>query len=562
MTPLRFFLICALLSCYALSHAEIPCKPNFTAEQSKHEINRLTTGSDQRILKTYKEGVLFSEEWHQDWPIRYMKYFYPNGILKSEGLMDNYKNVGTWHYYDTNGILIKTADYSTITLQFAKGYSEKQIKLLNRMSMKADSFILGKYGQRFIESNKVVCDHKYYSTTDPYDSREWMDIPEGTPYEFTFSYTMSVHDSLEFNLLYFDISADGSITADLWGMPPGVDSSGKCMFNVMYDDAVRIAQAYPFADSLIPKLRYSESGYYWNFYGPSTGTPNRYTYSVLSIDAITAKADTFRETSLCDHCEPVVYKKYYKDTSVIAPGYKIIYGDGIYLNVPETWIELEDYGKTSSYSKAKMWFGEGDTLRMRNTYGREDRLIPIKYAAIDYDERVWRTHPNYRHMPFKMGCAVPLNGTPEERAKRIACQREADSTYSADSLRVVHYNDSIRSDYEAKVAHDKSIQDSIRAAANRRQLLASRKQDVEDSLCSAFVGSFPDCLMQGRHVQLFVSLPDEYNPYWSIEMEVNNAHGGYGVGQTNYHFTADHLSEAQFYRMYAILKTARFLSYK
>ncbi|WMI64787.1 hypothetical protein RBH94_12030 [Aestuariibaculum sp. YM273] len=46
------------------------------------------------------------------------KYYFPNGFLKSEGMtFSNNQPIGTWKYYDSTGVLTRTAEYIKINNQ-------------------------------------------------------------------------------------------------------------------------------------------------------------------------------------------------------------------------------------------------------------------------------------------------------------------------------------------------------------------------------------------------------------------------------------------------------------
>lgn len=546
LLPLVFTLHCAVV------RAGISPLPNYTPEETRAHIKRLTAGTDQRITKTYKDGILFSEEWDQEWPLRYIRYYYPDGKLKSAGLMSSYNNVGTWTYYGWSGSKVKTADYNTMSQTFENRYNEPYLKIRLMMAARADSFVLAHFGQAFLDSFHVQCEQRFYSTATD-QTCQWMDIPEGKPETFSFYYVITIEDSIQMDLISFEINKEGKFRGGYKDLASCTDSLNRCAINVSYREAMHIAAEQHFPDST-PYLSWGETGYAWHFSGPATGTRNDQTFLAFSIDAGTGRIDSAHLVrAMCDHCEPVVFKKSYPDSMQVPEGYKRRNYSGVFMNIPSYWIELEEYGKTSAYSSVTYWFGNGDTVRIHETSG---------HTVKDLDFEVYEMQPRY---PAYNVLLIPRR--PEHiveyhthdkvelsEATRRSWRRE-DSLYRVDSAYVAHYNDSAQKAYYHFI-------DSMDNVKRQRAAYKAWQQHVSDSVMQIFHAAFPNDSTQGRPVSVSFSASQNHGADWSISMEINDPHGGYGVGQSNYYFHAGHLTEEQFWKILDVFCTARFLTYR
>lgn len=464
--------------------AQVPYRSNYSQAESTKIIDELTTADDAMIKRTYNEKMLLSVEWHQEWPLRYIQYYYRNGVMESDGLMDEYHNIGYWKYYDTLGNVVKYANYSNFTYEMANGQSvDPYYEKAKMMQAKADSFIVTHFGLEFVKNYKVTRVLQYYEGGS-YGS-QWLDPQQKAPREYSFWYNFYPDDTLEYDLLEVKIDAGGKFKEDFRGNPPCLEAGNTCHFTISKEEAIRKAQKWKFDYSDDPYFGHDENNYYWLFVGYYKGDRSEGSHREMKIDVETGKADTGTVFTWCDHCASTVYTQAVKDTLEPKPSYEKRSFLGVYLNVPNNWVQEHDYGKTSAYSNDYRFYNDTDTLYFKTVDG-----ILAKQQKMDYV------------------VSKDYYDTEEEYQKMLRIQEA--------------------------------------------------RQEREDSIRNIFRKQFPDGTVMGRPITLSMDLPTESRNDWSIGLEINDRHGGYGVYQTSYFFSATGLTEEQFYKFLEIFMTARF----
>ncbi len=533
----------------------------FSYSQTLDEIERLTLNIPTEVKRTYRNRILYSEEWCNsftvDDPLRFIRYYRPDGTLLSEGLLESYFPVGCWNYYDMTGNKIKMSDYSSMKSRWDGPGIEPYRLSVEKARHQADSFLNSRLGAtfyskyvRFSAKSTVICESR-----DGYaNSKNWLDVHDARPDWYRLFYSVVLNDSLWFDVLWFDVDTLGNISNYEVSVPDlSKTTRSDETFKIDCSLAMSMATEKQFKFDSPPTLVTSGTGFSWKFTGYYNGTPNRMLHRELWIETSTGKVDSTMVESTCDHCDDMIVKNAIDDTLSLNPGWRKLNFGGLTMNIPNYWSSMEECYKTGDYSSEFLFKGRGDTLLFRKSYGQKLKGLG---PAIGVNRLADQEHLSLKGPSF-VNCVTAIHAdwsAEKEAAARKELEECLDSRRKAEeSWR--HIEDSLNA---IEYAYSDSVAFvSMERARLRREEM--RRMEEGETIAREFKKSFPDGKIQGREFELQVTLPYQ-GKGWSVYFEVNDAHGGFGVGQKNYHFEAKNLTDERFQRMMEVFRTARFLT--
>jgi len=205
---------------------------------------------DKSIEKTDSSIItIFSDEWQgikriivyndlKKKPITYYSELYPETRtvkLKGKCYNDYDNRVGLWQHYTEDGKLIRTDDYNTGKTVSYKS-NDTLTNKFNNILLKADSFIIYHFGEKFFMKNVRFNSNTSDWNTGSYDWFEKRGIKD--PYNFMFDYNIVV-DNNHYPSIYFYIDSTGIV--DVTGFTNCLNQR-ECELKINYEDAILIAK--------------------------------------------------------------------------------------------------------------------------------------------------------------------------------------------------------------------------------------------------------------------------------------------------------------------------------
>ena len=155
---------------------------------------------------------------------------------------------GIWKYYSEDGTLIKSINYVTGEKKYYSTYRDPFDKLLEKMKLKADSFLLKYFDKEFITNHiKWEPNGSYYYGSEI--SGSWYEPPAGKPNKFLFRYNIIFDKKRIYNeLIEFELNEYGNLIheykEDLKGLAYCKGNSVPCTFRATYKQALDTAKTH------------------------------------------------------------------------------------------------------------------------------------------------------------------------------------------------------------------------------------------------------------------------------------------------------------------------------
>jgi len=220
---------------------------NITSEESEYKDGKLTgtrieffpDGKTQRILKYQNDHLLeivcLDDKGNQVYKAKdadssiYLKSFYSDGIVNSEGLMAKDKRQGKWKFYNPLGIITTESNYSNGILEDIQ-HTYNENGQIEKEYTSRGNYILGGYKEYYInghlkmqgnyDSTGVAGKWLYYYKNDTLSNIIFYKNGKiaGRSYSFEPNGQMKseeFHDNEGNSIRYKEFEADGSLLADM-----------------------------------------------------------------------------------------------------------------------------------------------------------------------------------------------------------------------------------------------------------------------------------------------------------------------------------------------------------